>query len=183
MAPEQKRKRPQESSTPKSKPAPKSAPEGSNKRLKAADSKPAAAPAAFSAPSALKAIREEETSFPRGGASALTPLEYKEVANEAMKDALFEAGGAAVSGKDDDDAASKGKKRPRHADKKKGKKSGEPKEKKETGPRVEGLSYKVSSCLCAVRAGNTELTAGCEYRDSCRGLWCWDASRKSTAWT
>lgn len=31
----------------------------------------------------------EETSFPRGGASALTPLELKQVANEAANDVLF----------------------------------------------------------------------------------------------
>ncbi|SCV05898.1 LANO_0H17612g1_1 [Lachancea nothofagi CBS 11611] len=33
----------------------------------------------------------EETSFPRGGASALTPLELKQVANEAASDVLFKA--------------------------------------------------------------------------------------------
>ncbi|ODV88206.1 hypothetical protein CANARDRAFT_26349 [[Candida] arabinofermentans NRRL YB-2248] len=32
-----------------------------------------------------------ETSFPRGGASLLTPLEVKEIANEAARDVLFEA--------------------------------------------------------------------------------------------
>ncbi|EEB07445.1 U3 snoRNP-associated protein Rrp5 [Schizosaccharomyces japonicus yFS275] len=32
---------------------------------------------------------DNETSFPRGGASVLTPLEYKEVVNEAKRDALF----------------------------------------------------------------------------------------------
>jgi hypothetical protein len=152
MVPEKKRKRPQEASIPKSKPAPKSAPEGPNKRLKPSIDPKLAAPVGSSAPSALKASRDEETSFPRGGASALTPLEYKEVTNEAMTDALFEAGGAAVSSKSVDGAAQKSK-RSRHAEKKKGKKSGEPKEEKETGPRVEGLSYKVSFRLYAARAG------------------------------
>ncbi|KAA8912855.1 hypothetical protein FN846DRAFT_931829 [Sphaerosporella brunnea] len=140
MAPEKKRKRPQEASTHKLKPTPKPAPESSNKRLKGSDSKPAAAPAVSSAPSALKSSRDEEAAFPRGGASVLTPLEYKEVANEAMKDALFESGGAAVSAKGND--AAKSKKKPRHTDKRKGKKGVGTKEKRETGPRVEGLSYK-----------------------------------------
>ncbi|KAK9481004.1 hypothetical protein V1514DRAFT_323987 [Lipomyces japonicus] len=35
--------------------------------------------------------KREEVSFPRGGASVLTPLEYKEVANEAVRDVLFES--------------------------------------------------------------------------------------------
>ncbi|CAI4048970.1 hypothetical protein N7582_004532 [Saccharomyces uvarum] len=41
-------------------------------------------------PSASSLIRNtEEVSFPRGGASALTPLELKQVANEAASDVLF----------------------------------------------------------------------------------------------
>ena len=32
----------------------------------------------------------EEVDFPRGGASALTPLEKKEAENEGIRDALFE---------------------------------------------------------------------------------------------
>ncbi|KAK9239989.1 hypothetical protein V1525DRAFT_396537 [Lipomyces kononenkoae] len=34
---------------------------------------------------------EDVADFPRGGASALTPLEYKEVTNEAIRDVLFES--------------------------------------------------------------------------------------------
>ncbi|KAL6936629.1 hypothetical protein ACO0R3_000228 [Hanseniaspora guilliermondii] len=37
-----------------------------------------------------KLIRDDENAFPRGGASALTPLELKQVANEAAGDVLFE---------------------------------------------------------------------------------------------
>jgi rRNA biogenesis protein RRP5 len=150
MAPEKKRKRNQETSSipTKLKPASKSAPESSNKRLKpSADSKPSTKPApAAVVPSTLKASTDEETSFPRGGASALTPLEYKEVANEAMKDALFEAGGAATSSAliGGGDNAQKSKRKSKRTDKKGGKK-GEAKEKKDKGPKVEGLSYKVGS--------------------------------------
>lgn len=35
-------------------------------------------------------LKTSEISFPRGGASALTPLEIKEISNEATKDVLFE---------------------------------------------------------------------------------------------
>ena len=35
-------------------------------------------------------LKSSEISFPRGGASALTPLEIKEISNEATKDVLFE---------------------------------------------------------------------------------------------
>jgi rRNA biogenesis protein RRP5 len=139
MAPEKKRKRAQEAVLSS---RTKSAPESTAKRLKSSEviPKPAAA-----APSTLKVSnKDEETSFPRGGASALTPLEYKEVVNEAMKDALFESGGAVnANGNESDDEGKKMKRKPQRGDKKKGKKAKEPKEKKETGPKVEGLSYKV----------------------------------------
>lgn len=46
------------------------------------------APPSAPAPSLLKS---SEVSFPRGGASALTPLEVKEVANQAARDLLFES--------------------------------------------------------------------------------------------
>ena len=73
----------------------------------------------------------------------LTPLEFKEVAHEAMKDALFEAGGAASAASAG--TTQKAKKRPRNNDKKKGRKDGKDKVEKDIGPKVEGLSYKVRS--------------------------------------
>lgn len=39
-------------------------------------------------------INSSEVSFPRGGATALTPLEVKEISNEATKDVLFETSNA-----------------------------------------------------------------------------------------
>lgn len=42
---------------------------------------------------AKSVLKSSEISFPRGGASVLTPLEVKEVANEAARDVLFEASG------------------------------------------------------------------------------------------
>ncbi|KAK9455521.1 hypothetical protein V1511DRAFT_497972 [Dipodascopsis uninucleata] len=41
--------------------------------------------------STLKKNTDDIEAFPRGGASVLTPLEYKETINEAKKDALFES--------------------------------------------------------------------------------------------
>lgn len=95
-------------------------------------------PASLDAPSTLKESGDGETAFPRGGASALTPLEHKQVASEAMEDALFEsAEGANVAG-----GAPKTKVKGKRNDAKR---------EKETGPRVEGLSYKVSSSARAYR--------------------------------
>lgn len=106
-----------------------------------AKSKSASAPA----PSVFK---DEETSFPRGGASVLTPLEHKQIQIKANQDVLFEqSGGKRTAGGDDgfsdmgsDDgekAAPKAKKRPSKKSKK-----GEDGD-KEKATRVEGLSYKV----------------------------------------
>ncbi|KAK6536454.1 rRNA biogenesis protein rrp5 [Arthrobotrys megalospora] len=69
----------------------------STKRQKTAGSKestskpPAQQPAEVSTmQSSLRKSNKDEPSFPRGGASALTPLEYKEVVNEATREVLFE---------------------------------------------------------------------------------------------
>ena len=80
--------------------------------------------------SALKESGDGETAFPRGGASALTPLEYKQVASEAMEDALFESAEGANPAGDAPKTKVKGKRNDATRE-------------KETGPRVEGLSYKV----------------------------------------
>ncbi|KAK9471978.1 uncharacterized protein V1510DRAFT_418923 [Dipodascopsis tothii] len=48
------------------------------------------APTAHSITKPITLSRAEDSAFPRGGASVLTALEYKEAANEAMKDVLFE---------------------------------------------------------------------------------------------
>lgn len=57
-------------------------------------------------------LEASEVSFPRGGASALTPLELKEVANEAASDVLFgkEGPSSASSSRVDDQRPSKKKK-------------------------------------------------------------------------
>jgi rRNA biogenesis protein RRP5 len=107
--------------------------------------KPKPEGAAAAKPSVFK---DEEKSFPRGGASVLTPLEHKQIQIQANQDVLFEQAGIKRSGDDglsdmgsedgEARAASKpAKKRPS----KKGKKAvGD----EDTEPlvRVEGLNYK-----------------------------------------
>jgi rRNA biogenesis protein RRP5 len=109
-------------------------------------------------PAEVSVLREEEPSFPRGGGDILTPLERKQIQNQATRDVLFEqkGSGKAADGYDDDDddedmgfrdadepASStkkvrKGKgKNKKHADQ-------EAPAKDKDGVRVEGLSFKVS---------------------------------------
>ena len=51
-------------------------------------------------------MNDDEAPFPRGGGSALTPLEHRQVAQQAKEDALFGEGEG--SGSDDDVAGSAG---------------------------------------------------------------------------
>ena len=96
-------------------------------------------------------FKDEEKSFPRGGASVLTPLEHKQIQIKANQDVLFEqAGGVKRTGggddgfsdmgsEDDEKAAAKSKKKPLTKKSKKSHDSGE----KDGTVRAEGLSYKV----------------------------------------
>jgi rRNA biogenesis protein RRP5 len=107
--------------------------------------------------SKLSSLREEEISFPRGGASILTPLEHKQIQIDATRDALFETsvpkGIKAKRVTEDYDSGDEmnenepevaGKKRKRT---KKTKKTTGEVEKAEDAVRIEGLSYKV--CIFA----------------------------------
>ena len=92
-------------------------------------------------------FKDEEKSFPRGGASVLTPLEHKQIQIKANQDVLFEQSGGkrkgddglSDMGSDDGDRAAPkaSKKRPA----KKGKKGVDDGE-KEKVVRAEGLNYK-----------------------------------------
>ncbi|PWY88997.1 nucleic acid-binding protein [Aspergillus heteromorphus CBS 117.55] len=114
-------------------------------------SKPEEKPA--SKASELTVLRDDEPSFPRGGASVLTPLERKQIQIQATKDVLFEQRGAKPSGdfandglEDDTDmedagdepsgAATKARKR-----KTKGKKTEQDAGEKQS-VRIEGLNFK-----------------------------------------
>lgn len=58
-------------------------------------------------------LQTSEAAFPRGGASSLTPLELKEVANEAARDVLFETANAkkSVGGNENQETPKNKKKR------------------------------------------------------------------------
>lgn len=179
MASEKKRKRSQDGgeSIPAKKPHMKKS--GDPSKPKSAQ-KPStfveATPTTSGAPSTLRTVRNEEESFPRGGASALTPLEFKQISNEAARDVLFEAGGGTAGVGDGDAALKKGKRRSRGGhDGGKGKnttKEGE--DKKDRGPKPEGLSFKASFCLWCHLGWSANFYVFI-YRIWYRGCWCLDA--------
>lgn len=92
-------------------------------------------------------FNDGEKSFPRGGASVLTPLEHKQIQIKANQDVLFEAAGGKRTKYDDmSDAGSDmdvdgEEKATKKKKSKKSKKTHEPE--KENVVKVEGLSYKV----------------------------------------
>ncbi|EOD50642.1 putative rrna biogenesis protein rrp5 protein [Neofusicoccum parvum UCRNP2] len=91
-------------------------------------------------------LKQEERSFPRGGGSVLTPLEHKQIQNDAARDVLFEqsnkrAGKGGDSDNDVDMEDAEGQKATKKKRKSKGRKS-DVGEKQEEGIRIEGLSYK-----------------------------------------
>lgn len=93
-------------------------------------------------------FKDEERSFPRGGASVLTPLEHKQIQIKATQDVLFEQSGLKRGGEDglSDDGSDAGmQEAPKAGKKKKSKKSKKAHAVEEDKIiRVEGLSYKVS---------------------------------------
>jgi rRNA biogenesis protein RRP5 len=91
-----------------------------------------------SQPSSIK--KDDETPFPRGGASVLTPLEHKQIQIEATRDALFEQQNASK------DEPNESKRKDSSKLKKKKNKSGNAREEskpEEDLVKIEGLSYKV----------------------------------------
>jgi rRNA biogenesis protein RRP5 len=99
-------------------------------------------------------FKDEEKSFPRGGASVLTPLEHKQIQIKANQDVLFEQSGEKRTGggddgfsdmgsEDEEKNAAKSKKKPLFKKSKKSHDSGE----KDDTVRAEGLSYKVRQSL------------------------------------
>lgn len=91
-------------------------------------------------------LQQEERSFPRGGASVLTPIEEKQVRAQAERDVLYEQRTGQKAPRDEDDgdlfdaeeeSAAQVKKT-----KKKVKKGAEHGKKEPAGTRIQGLSYK-----------------------------------------
>lgn len=107
-------------------------------------------------------LKGEEPAFPRGGASVLTPLEHKQIQIQATRDVLFEQKTGRKSGPlDSEDEENEGDQDgvPVKASKPKGS-IRKPKQKsrenrgletrKESGIRIEGLSYTVSHPLAVL---------------------------------
>ncbi|PWW72721.1 nucleic acid-binding protein [Tuber magnatum] len=127
-----------------------------NKRLKSEASAAASKPEPAK-PSTLRASKDEETSFPRGGGSVLTPLEFKQISNDAAKDVLFET----------ENAKAKSTKKPMREELKKDKKSKKEESKKgdKKGIKAEGLSYKrllpgtiVLGCISQINQSDLALS-------------------------
>ncbi|QDS77330.1 hypothetical protein FKW77_004939 [Venturia effusa] len=95
-------------------------------------------------PSALKSSsKTTETSFPRGGASVLTPLEHKQIAIEARQDALFEEAGAKPrSNLSDDEFEAEEKDVKSKSARKRRKTKDAGAEKEDKVAKIEGLSFK-----------------------------------------
>ena len=108
-------------------------------------------PIAKSESTAPKSIfKDEERSFPRGGASVLTPLEHKQIQIKATQDVLFEQSGLKRGGEDglNDEGSDAGiQEAPKAGKKRKSKKhkKSHAVEEAEQIIRVEALTYKVSS--------------------------------------
>lgn len=102
---------------------------------------------------AVSVLRDEESAFPRGGGSVLTPLERKQIQIQATRDVLFEQkrSGKTAEGLDDDvsdadvDMQDEGEKpvTTKKSRKSKNKKTRDAEKKAKEGVRVEGLSFKV----------------------------------------
>ncbi|RMJ27532.1 hypothetical protein PHISP_01589 [Aspergillus sp. HF37] len=123
-------------------------------KTKSTDDKPKPSPNEGHEASELTVLRDDEASFPRGGASVLTPLERKQIHVQAAKDVLFEQKGSKKPSDDvgDDDEEEDVKmdnaddtaaavKMPRKR-KTKGKKNAEHPASEPQGVRIEGLSFK-----------------------------------------
>jgi rRNA biogenesis protein RRP5 len=107
--------------------------------------------------SELSVLREDEPSFPRGGASVLTPLERKQIQIQANKDVLFEQKGSQKPSKkpsttfeeesdndvemEDEETTTTSKKSRKKKTKSKKSTDKDSTEKQEV--RIEGLSFKV----------------------------------------
>ncbi|KAJ5279124.1 hypothetical protein N7478_004496 [Penicillium angulare] len=105
-------------------------------------------------PSELSVLRDDEPSFPRGGASVLTALERKQIQIQATRDVLFESKGSRKpstrevdeddDNEDDDmeDADAEAPAKKSRKKKTKGKKSDVKEKKEKPSVRIEPLSFK-----------------------------------------
>lgn len=87
---------------------------------------------------------DEDTVFPRGGASILTPLEHKQIQIQATQDVLFEQQDDKTRAFNSDDDGDKATKRRKKTERHKAKsKSGLPIDVEDRNVKIESLSFKV----------------------------------------
>lgn len=113
-------------------------------------------------PVAKSVLSQEERSFPRGGASVLTPIEQKSIEARAERDVLFEqqTGQKPVRAEDDDffDDDEEAAAAEKSSKKKKAKQSGSPKI-PGSGIKIHSLSYKALSVGSMVLGRVTAITS------------------------
>jgi rRNA biogenesis protein RRP5 len=144
-------------------------------KIKSTDDKPKPSPNENPKASELTVLRDDEASFPRGGASVLTPLERKQIHVQAAKDVLFEQKGPKKQSDDvgddeeeedvkmddaDDTAAAVKKPRKR---KTKSKKNAEQPASEPQGVRIEGLNFKVRCSVLVYRIVKLTEAADCSW--------------------
>lgn len=112
------------------------------------------APPAPTAPAKSTLLKEEEPMFPRGGASVLTPLEYKQIQVQAKNDALFEEQSSKATAKKAGEKEGKQKK-----SKKRSKSDDTPAKPDADAVKVESLNFKrlvkgslVLGSVCAINS-------------------------------
>jgi rRNA biogenesis protein RRP5 len=100
----------------------------------------------------IAGTKGEEPAFPRGGASILTPLEYKQIQNEATRDVLFEQQGISRKQETQDEESVEPMVSKKTAKKRKFKLKGQEMTQKQDvedeSVKIEGLSYKVCTVFC-----------------------------------
>ncbi|CAK7902391.1 rRNA biogenesis protein Rrp5p [[Candida] anglica] len=87
-------------------------------------------------------ISSSEVAFPRGGATALTPLEVKEISNEVTSDVLFEASAGTNNKRSNGSKSEQVAKKMKKSQKKKSASSKDETEEEKSSVQIENFSYK-----------------------------------------
>lgn len=115
-------------------------------------------PAKPPASNSSSVLKQEEKAFPRGGGSALTPLEYKQIQIQATKDVLFEQSGKHGKRTTENDVIdfegeplpTRSKPETKRRKKSKTQSAGEDNTNVEAEIKIEGISYKVRKSVVLI---------------------------------